>query len=60
MKVNFSLSLKLTLIVVFVSATIIFSLTYINITEQAINLDGVYTDKAKSMAKNLDIFIVIK
>lgn len=57
MKVNFSLSLKLTLIVVFVSATIIFSLTYINISEQAINLDGVYTDKAKSMAKNLDIII---
>ncbi|MBN2603270.1 MAG: HAMP domain-containing histidine kinase [Candidatus Thermoplasmatota archaeon] len=57
MKVNFSLSLKLTLIVVFVSATIIFSLTYVNISEQTINLDGVYTDKAKSMAKNLDIII---
>ncbi len=57
MTVNFSLSLKLTLIVVFVSATIIFSLTYINISEQAINLDGVYTDKAKSIAKNLDIII---
>lgn len=57
MKINFSLSLKLTLVVVSVSAIIIFSLTYINIEEQAISLENVYSDKAVILSKALDTTI---
>jgi HAMP domain-containing protein len=57
LKINFSLSLKLTLIVVSLSALIIFSLTYININEQAISLENVYSDKAIVVSHALDAAI---
>ncbi len=57
MKLNFSLSLKLTVMVVLVSAIIIFSLTYINIEEQAISLENVYSDKAVILSQALDTTI---
>ena len=56
-KINFSLSLKLTLIVVTLSAAIIFSLTFININEQAISLENVYSDKAVILSQALDTAI---
>jgi signal transduction histidine kinase len=56
-KINYSLSLKLTIIVVLLSATIIFSLTYINIREQTLSLENVYTDKAIIISKALDAAI---
>jgi signal transduction histidine kinase len=56
-KINFSLSLKLTLIVVTLSAAIIFSLTYLNINEQAISLENVYSDKAVVLSQALDAAI---
>jgi len=55
MKTYFSLSLKLTIIVVAVSATVIFSLTYYNIHEQSISFENVYVDKAKDVSAVLDI-----
>lgn len=57
MKLNFSLSLKLTVMVVLVSAIVIFSLTYINIEEQAISLENVYSDKAVILSHALDTTI---
>jgi len=57
MKLNFSLSLKLTVMVVLVSAIVIFSLTYINIEEQAISLENVYSDKAVTLSQALDTAI---
>jgi len=56
-KINFSLSLKITLIVVTISALIIFSLTYININEQVISLENVYSDKAVILSQALDAAI---
>lgn len=55
--INLSLSLKLTLIVVTISAIIIFSLTYININEQAISLENVYTEKAVVISQAIDAAI---
>ena len=62
MKINFSLSLKLTLIVVCLSALIIFSLTYINIRGlDYINVDGqisymeeTFSKKAAALTKSFD------
>jgi len=56
-KINFSLSLKLTLIVVTLSALIIFSLTYININDQVISIENVYSDKAVVLSQALDAAI---
>ena len=56
-KINFSLSLKLTLAVVILSASIIFSLTYVNISRQAISLENVYSDKAVILSQALDAAI---
>ena len=58
-KINFSLSLKLTLTVVILSASIIFSLTYVNISGQAISLENVYSDKAVILSQALDATIGI-
>ena len=55
MKLHFSISLKLTLIVVAVSAAVIFSLTIYNINEQAISFDNIYVDKAKDTGRLFDI-----
>ena len=55
MKLNFSISLKLTIIVVAVSAAVIFSLTLYNINEQAISFENIYVDKAKDIGRLLDI-----
>lgn len=57
MRINFSLSLKLTLIVVTVSAAVIFTLTYINIQEQTGFIESTYSEKAVSFAKALDAAI---
>lgn len=57
MKINFSISLKLTLLVVFISAIIIFSLTYINIRQQTEFFEDAYYEKASSLAKALDASI---
>jgi signal transduction histidine kinase len=56
-KINLSLSLKLTIIVVVLSALIIFSLTYININNQAISLEKVYSDKAIVISQALNAAI---
>lgn len=55
MKLHFSISFKLTLIVVAVSAVVIFSLTLYNIHEQSINFENIYVDKAKDTASVLDV-----
>ncbi len=55
MKTYLSLSLKLTIIVVAVSAAVIFSLTIYNINEQSIAFENIYVDKAKDTAAVLDI-----
>ena len=57
MKINFSLSLKLTLIVFSVSALIIVSLTYINIQGQTSFFEEAYSDKATALAQALDASI---
>ena len=54
MKINISLSLKITLIVVSVSALIIASLTYININWQAGFFEDDYRERADVLAKTLD------
>jgi signal transduction histidine kinase len=54
MKIKFSLSLKLTLIVVFVSALIIFSLTYVNIEGQEDFFERNYSERAVFISKTLD------
>ncbi|HMA82779.1 MAG TPA: HAMP domain-containing sensor histidine kinase [Candidatus Thermoplasmatota archaeon] len=56
MKTYLSLSLKLTLIVVAVSASVIFSLTLYNINDQSISFENIYVDKAKDTAAALEIF----
>lgn len=55
MKRHYSISLKLTIIVVAVSAAVIFSLTFYNINEQSISFENVYVDKAKDTASVLDV-----
>ena len=57
MKLKFSLSLKLTIIVVTVSAAVIFSLTYINIQEQSISFDNIYVDRAIILSNGLNYII---
>ena len=57
MKINFSLSLKLTIIVVSVSAIIIFSLTYGQIMQQTSFLENAYFDKATSLSQAIDASI---
>ncbi len=54
MKFNFSLSLKLTLIVVSISAAVIFTLTYVNIKEQASFFEDAYLEKAVVIVQSLD------
>jgi len=55
MNLHFSISLKLTIIVVAVSASVIFSLTLYNINEQAISFENIYVDKAKDTGRLFDI-----
>ncbi|MCK4830643.1 HAMP domain-containing protein [bacterium] len=57
MKINFSLSLKLTLIVFSVSAIVFASLTYINVQEQASFFEDSYSEKATALAQALDASI---
>jgi signal transduction histidine kinase len=57
MHINFSISLKLTLLVVLISAVIIFSLTYINIQQQTEFFEDAYYEKASSLTKALDASI---
>jgi signal transduction histidine kinase len=57
MRLNFSLSLKLTLIVVSISAAVIFTLTYINIEKQASFFETAYSEKAIAFAQALDATI---
>lgn len=47
--------MKLTIIVVAVSASVIFSLTLYNINEQAISFENIYVDKAKDTGRLFDI-----
>lgn len=54
MKINFSLSLKITLIVIIVSATLIFSIAYINIGWQRSFFKDDYRERAYSLQKTLD------
>jgi signal transduction histidine kinase len=56
-KTQFSLSVKLTFIVVCLAAVIIFSLTYINLTEQASFFEKNYAEKSVTLAKSLDASI---
>ena len=56
MRLHFSISLKLTIIVVAVSATVIFALTMYNINEQAIDYENIYVDKARNIANLFDTF----
>lgn len=55
MNTYFSLSLKLTIIVVAVSAAVIFSLTFYNIQEQSVSFENIYVDKAKDVSSFLDV-----
>ncbi len=57
MRINFSISLKLTLLVVTISAIIIFSLTYVNIQQQGEFFEDAYYEKAFSLTKALDASI---
>ncbi|MCK4357340.1 MAG: HAMP domain-containing protein, partial [Candidatus Cloacimonetes bacterium] len=57
MKINLSLSLKLTLIVFSVSAIVIASMTYINIQEQSSFFENSYSEKATALAQSLDASI---
>jgi len=57
MNINFSISLKLTLLVVTISAIIIFSLTYVNIQQQGEFFEDAYYEKAFSLTKALDASI---
>ena len=56
-KIKVSLSLKLSLIVVFVSAIILFSLTYINLLGQASFFEKNYSEKALVLARSIDASI---
>jgi two-component system, sensor histidine kinase ChiS len=55
MKIHFSISLKLTIIVVAVSAAVILLLTMYNINEQAISFENIYVDKARDISRLMDI-----
>ena len=55
MDLHFSISLKLTIIVVAVSAAVIFSLTLYNINEQAISFENIYVEKSRDIATIFDI-----
>ena len=57
MRINLSLSLKLTLMVFTVSAVVILSLTYINIQEQSNFFENAYSEKATALAQSLDASI---
>lgn len=57
MKINLSLSFKLTLIVFSVSGIILISLTYTNIQEQASFFENSYSEKATALAQSLDASI---
>jgi signal transduction histidine kinase len=57
MRLHFSISLKLTIIVVAVSAAVIFTLTMYNINEQAIDYENIYVDKARDISLLFDIFL---
>lgn len=57
MEIKFGLSLKLILIVFFVSSTIITSLTYLNVQKQISFLEKTYLEKATSLAQALDASI---
>jgi signal transduction histidine kinase len=54
MKINFSLSIKLTLIVVLLSFVVIFALTYINIEQQSSFFEKSYSETAVAFAQALD------
>lgn len=54
MKLNFSLSIKLTLIVVFLSFVVIFTLTYINIEQESSFFEDSYSETAVAFAQALD------
>lgn len=56
-KRQFSLSVKLTFIVVSIAAIVIFSLTYINLNEQASFFEKNYAEKSVMLAKSLDASI---
>ena len=57
-RIKYSISLKLAFIVTTLSAIIIFSLAYININEQAISLENVYSDKGVMISQSIDAFIL--
>jgi signal transduction histidine kinase len=57
MKINFSLSLKLTLIVVIVSAALVFSLFFYNLSLQANFFIDDYVERGDTLAKSLDASI---
>lgn len=57
MKINFSLSLKLTLMALILSVIIITSLTYINIQEQVSFFEEAYSEKATALSQSLDASI---
>jgi len=51
MKINFSLSIKLTLLVLLISAVVIFSITYINVTEETKFFENAYAEKATALTQ---------
>ena len=57
LKLNFSLSIKLTLIVVLLSFVVIFTLTYINIEQQSSFFEKSYSETAIAFAQALDTTI---
>lgn len=57
MKINFSLSIKITLIVFLVSFFVIFTLTYINIDQQSNFFEKSYSETAVAFAQALDTTI---
>jgi len=57
MKINFGLSLKLTLMALILSVIIIASLTYINIQEQSSFFEEAYSEKATALSQSLDASI---
>ena len=57
MKINFSLSLKLTLIILSTSVCIIVASTYITVNEQTRFFENAYSEKATALAQALDASI---
>ncbi|KYK25139.1 hypothetical protein AYK24_05395 [Thermoplasmatales archaeon SG8-52-4] len=57
MKINFSISIKITLIVFLVSFFVIFTLTYINIDQQSNFFEKSYSETAVAFAQALDTTI---